>query len=149
MAVEPTTGAETARLSDARQRYVAAGVATSGLFVERAHGATIVDVSTGQRALAAGLGEWPGFDFLSLRPSGERVAIEVKGRADFGSVELTENEYIQACQQQDHYWLYAVFECAKPRPRLCRVQNPFRKLIFSEKKHFVIQDGAIFAAEEL
>ena len=29
MAVEPTTGAETARLSDARERYVAAGVATT------------------------------------------------------------------------------------------------------------------------
>ena len=39
MAVEPTTGAETARLSEARERYVAAGVATSGLFVEHAHGA--------------------------------------------------------------------------------------------------------------
>ena len=116
---------------------------------EESLGATVVDVSTAERALNAGLGEWPGFDLLSLRPTGERVAIEVKGRADFGSVELTENEYIQACQQQDHYWLYAVFECAKPRPRLCRVQNPFRKLIFHEKKHFVIQDGAIFAAEEL
>ena len=116
---------------------------------EESLGATVLDVSTAERALAAGLGAWPGFDLLSLRPSGERVAIEVKGRAEFGSVELTENEYIQACQQQDHYWLYAVFEYAKPRPRLCRVQNPFRKLIFNEKKRFVIQDGAIFAAEEL
>jgi 4-aminobutyrate aminotransferase len=44
MAVEPTTGAETARLSEARERYVARGIATSGLFVEHAHGATIVDV---------------------------------------------------------------------------------------------------------
>jgi len=111
-------------------------------------GATVLDVSTSDRALAAGLGEWPGFDLWSLRPSGERVAIEVKGRATFGAVELTENEYIQACQQQDHYWLYAVFECAKPQPRLCRVQNPFRKLVAQEKKRFVIDDGAIFAAEE-
>ncbi|GAC1348264.1 MAG: helicase-related protein [Ktedonobacteraceae bacterium] len=116
---------------------------------EESLGATVVDVSTAERALNAGLGAWPGFDLLSLRPAGERVAIEVKGRADFGSVELTENEYIQACQQQDHYWLYAVFECAKPRPRLCRVQNPFRKLVAQEKKRFVIDDGAIFAAEEL
>jgi 4-aminobutyrate aminotransferase / (S)-3-amino-2-methylpropionate transaminase / 5-aminovalerate transaminase len=44
MAVEPKTGTETARLSEARERYVARGVATSPLFVERAHGATIVDV---------------------------------------------------------------------------------------------------------
>jgi hypothetical protein len=34
--------------------------------------------------MAAGLGEWPGFDLWSLRPSGERIAIEVKGRAGFG-----------------------------------------------------------------
>jgi hypothetical protein len=116
---------------------------------EESLGAIVTDVSTAERALAAGLGEWPGFDLWSLRPSGERVAIEVKGRAGWGSVELTENEYIQACQQQDRYWLYAVFECAKPQPRLCRVQNPFRKLVAQEKKRFVIDDGAIFAAEEL
>ena len=44
MAVESKIGSETARLTAARERYVAAGVATSPLFVERAHGATIVDV---------------------------------------------------------------------------------------------------------
>ena len=99
--------------------------------VARAHeeslGAIVQDVSTAERAMAAGLGEWPGFDLWSLRPSGERIAIEVKGRAGFGTVELTENEYIQACQLQDRYWLYAIFECAKPQPRLCRVHNPFRE----------------------
>ena len=116
---------------------------------EESLGATVEDVSTAERALAAGLGEWPGFDLWSQRPTGEHIAIEVKGRAGWGSVELTENEYIQACQQQDRYWLYAVFECAKPQPRLCRVQNPFRKLVAQEKKRFVIDDGAIFAAEEL
>ena len=98
--------------------------------------------------MAAGLGEWPGFDLWSLRPNGERVAIEVKGRVGFGTVELTENEYIQACQLQDGYWLYTVFECAKPQPLLCRVQNPFKKLIVNEKKRFVINEGAIFSAAE-
>ena len=98
--------------------------------------------------MAAGLGEWPGFDLWSLRPNGERVAIEVKGRVGFGTVELTENEYIQACQLQDGYWLYTVFECAKPQPRLCRVQNPFKKLMVNEKKRFVINEGAIFSAAE-
>ncbi len=115
---------------------------------EEALGATVQDVSTAERALAAGLGEWPGFDLWSLRPSGEHIAIEVKGRAGFGTVEMTENEYIQACQLQDRYWLYTAFECAKTQPRLCRVQNPFRKLIFNEKKRFVINEGAIFAAAE-
>ena len=115
---------------------------------EEALGATVIDVSTAERAMAAGLGEWPGFDLWSLRPGGERVAIEVKGRVGFGTVELTENEYIQACQLQDGYWLYTVFECAKPQPRLCRVQNPFKKLMVNEKKRFVINEGAIFAAAE-
>jgi Domain of unknown function (DUF3883) len=134
-----------------RQRYDA-DVEVVAVQAARAHeealSATVQDVSTAERALAAGLSAWPGFDLWSLRPSGERIAIEVKGRADFGSVEMTENEYIQACQLQDHYWLYAVFECAKTQPRLCRVQNPFRKLIFSEKKRFVIDDSAIFTAAE-
>src|SRR6266516_743765 len=115
---------------------------------EEALGVTVIDVSTAERAMAAGLGEWPGFDLWSLRPGGERVAIEVKGRVGFGTVELTENEYIQACQLQDGYWLYTVFECAKPQPWLCRVQNPFKKLMVNEKKRFVINEGAIFAAAE-
>jgi len=134
-----------------RMRYDA-DVEATAVRVARAHeealGATVIDVSTAERALAAGLGEWPGFDLWSLRPGGKRVAIEVKGRVGFGTVELTENEYIQACQLQDGYWLYTVFECAKPQPRLCRVQNPFKKLMVNEKKRFVINEGAIFAAAE-
>ena len=134
-----------------RMRYDA-NVEATAVQVARAHeealGAIVQDVSTAERALAAGLGEWPGFDLWSLRPSGERIAIEVKGRASFGTVELTENEYIQACQLQDRYWLYTIFECAKPQPRLCRVQNPFKKLIVNEKKRFVINEGSIFAAAE-
>jgi len=134
-----------------RMRYDA-NVEATAVQVARAHeealGAIVQDVSTAERALVAGLGEWPGFDLWSLRPSGERIAIEVKGRAGFVTVELTENEYIQACQLQDRYWLYTAFECAKPQPRLCRVQNPFKKLIANEKKRFVINEGAIFAAAE-
>ena len=134
-----------------RMRYDA-DVEATAVRVARAHeealGATVIDVSTAERAMAAGLGEWPGFDLWSLRPGGERIAIEVKGRVGFGTVELTENEYIQACQLQNGYWLYTVFECAKPQPRLCRVQNPFKKLMVNEKKRFVINEGAIFSAAE-
>src|SRR5215813_10294399 len=54
---------------------------------EEALGATMHDVSTAERALAAGLEAWPGFDFLSRRASGEELAIEVKGRAGIGDVE--------------------------------------------------------------
>jgi hypothetical protein len=70
-----------------RMRYDA-NVEAIAVQVARAHeealGAIVQDVSTAERAMAAGLGEWPGFDLWSLRPSGERIAIEVKGRAGFG-----------------------------------------------------------------
>lgn len=143
--VVPSSDAEDRMRYDANIETIAVQVARAH---EEALGAIVQDVSTAERAIAAGLGEWPGFDLWSLRPSGERIAIEVKGRAGFGTVELTENEYIQSCQLQDRYWLYAIFECAKPQPRLCRVQNPFRKLMMNEKKRFVINEGAIFAVAE-
>jgi hypothetical protein len=46
--------------------------------------AAVRDVSTPERARAAGLTERPGFDLLSRRPEGEELAIEVKGRARIG-----------------------------------------------------------------
>jgi hypothetical protein len=106
------------------------------------------DVSTPERALAAGLGEWPGFDLLSRRPSGEELAIEVKGRASIGDVELSENEWIRACNHRDRYWLYVVYDCAKSFPMLRRVRDPFGKLIVKTKERVVIDEQAIFAAAE-
>ncbi len=115
---------------------------------EEAIGATVHDVSTAEQALAAGLEAWPGFDLRSRRPSGEELAIEVKGRAGTGNVELTENEYIKACNLRGRYWLYVVFECAKASPRLLRVQDPFGKLIVRAKGSVIIDEGQIFAAAE-
>jgi len=143
--VIPSSDPEDRLRYDATIEAIAVQVARA---YEEALGAVVQDVSTAERAMEAGLGAWPGFDLWSRRPSGEHIAIEVKGRAGFGTVELTENEYIQACQLQDRYWLYTVFECAKPQPRLCRVQNPFKKLLVNERKRFVINEGAIFAAAE-
>jgi len=115
---------------------------------EETLGATVSDVSTPERALAAGLGEWPGFDLLSHRPSGEELAIEVKGRAAIGDVELSENEWIRACNHRERYWLYVVYDCAKSFPMLRRVQDPFGKLIVKTKERVVIDEHAIFAAAE-
>src|SRR6266581_811827 len=115
---------------------------------EEALGGTVRDVSTPERALAAGLGEWPGFDLLSHRPSGEELAIEVKGRASIGDVELSENEWIRACNHRDRYWLYVVYDCAKSFPMLRRVRDPFGKLIVRTKERVVIDEQAIFAAAE-
>ena len=75
------------------------------------------------------MGDWPGFDLLSVASTGDRRAIEVKGRARAGDIELSENEWAKACNLRDGYWLYAVYDCATPRPRLVRVWSPFAKLL--------------------
>ena len=115
---------------------------------EEALGAIVHDVSTAEQALAAGLEAWPGFDLRSHRPSGNVLAIEVKGRAGIGDVELTENEYIRACNLRDRYWLYVVYDCAKSVPRLWRIQDPFGKLIVRQKGSVIVGEGQIFAAAE-
>lgn len=115
---------------------------------EEARGATVKDVSTASKARAAGLEDWPGFDLLAVHPGGETVAIEVKGRAGISNIELTENEYIKACNLRDRYWLYVVYECSKAVPRLLRIQDPFGKLIARAKNSVILDDRAIFAAAE-
>ena len=134
-----------------QQRYDAAVEAIAMQVVrayEEARGATVYDVSTAERALLAGLEAWPGFDLWSHRPGSEKLSIEVKGRAAIGDVELTENEYIRACNMRDRYWLYVVYDCAKAAPRLWRIQDPFGKLIMRAKGSVIVGEGAIFAAAE-
>jgi hypothetical protein len=80
-----------------------------------------------------GVPDNPGFDLLSARSEGERRAIEVKGRAGTGDVEVSANEWAKACNLRDGYWLYAVYDCATPSPRLVRVQDPFGKLLARSK----------------
>ncbi|MCK6483017.1 MAG: DUF3883 domain-containing protein [Phycisphaerae bacterium] len=115
---------------------------------EEALGATVRDVSTPPKARAAGLSDNPGFDLLSIHPSGERRAIEVKGRAAIADVEVTENEWAKACNLRDGYWLYTVFNCASPHPQVTRVRDPFGRLLCRAKGGVVIDESAIFAAAE-
>ncbi len=115
---------------------------------EEARGAIVKDVSTASKARMAGLEDWPGFDLLAERPGGEIIAIEVKGRAGISDIELTENEYIKACNLRDRYWLYVVYECAKTVPRLLRIQDPFGKLVTRAKNTVILDDRDIFAAAE-
>lgn len=105
---------------------------------EEAAGATVLDVSTPAGAQAAGLIDWPGFDLLSRHPDGEERAIEVKGRAGVGDVELSENEWVRADNLRQKYWLYVVYNCASDAPRLERVQDPFGKGIGRAKGGVVI-----------
>ena len=68
-----------------------------------------------------------GFDLLSVKGL-ERRRIEVKGRAGVGEVAMTWSEFSKAIELGDNYWLYVVLDCASPRPRLYRVQNPAKAL---------------------
>lgn len=105
---------------------------------EVSQGAIMKDVSKPPLAREAGLGNHPGFDLLSTYPDGQQLFIEVKGRATVGDVELTENEWIAACNLGDRFWIYAVFNCATSQPQLLRIQDPFKKLIVKTKTHVVI-----------
>lgn len=115
---------------------------------EETDGATVMDVSTPPEARDAGLSDHPGFDLLSLRPGGEERAIEVKGRAGTGNVELTENEWARACNLRNRYWLYVVYDCAGPQPRLLRVGDPFGKLLIRGRGGVIIDEKSIFESAE-
>lgn len=84
---------------------------------ERAHGRIPEDVSK----------ENLGFDVRSLEASGQRRYIEVKGRAAFGPVALTQNEWFKAQRLGDDYYLYAVMNAAG-QPDLYVVRNPAARL---------------------
>src|SRR6266545_3075140 len=115
---------------------------------EEAHGGVVRDVSKPELAIAAGLSANPGFDIESRRPGEDPRAIEVKGRASIGDIELTENEWIRACNVRERYWLYVVYDCASPHPRLLRVQDPFSKLIVKAKGGVTIDESEVFSAAE-
>lgn len=117
---------------------------------EEESGASVDDVSRPELARRAGLSDWPGFDLLSRHPDTGERAIEVKGRAHSGGIELKENEWAQACNRRDDYWLYVVFDCATPRPRLVRVRDPFGKLLAKTRNSiaYTISPRSILEAAE-
>ncbi len=115
---------------------------------EEAAGATVMDVHTPGRARAAGLTDNPGFDLMSIYPDGRRRAIEVKGRANTGDVEVSSNEWARAANLREGYWLYAVYDCATPSPRLARVQDPFGKLLARAKGSVLVSAAQVMQASE-
>lgn len=44
------------------------------------------------------------------------------------------------------YWLYAVYDCATPTPRLARVQDPFTLLLAKAKGSVLIRPQDILEA---
>lgn len=51
---------------------------------------------------------------------------------------------------RDGYWLYAVYDCATPRPRLVRVRDPFAKLLAKRRvfSAYAIPAASVQAAAE-
>jgi hypothetical protein len=143
--VVPSSDPEDRKRHDAAVEAVAVGVARA---YEEAQGAEVRDVSTPPLARAAGLTDNPGFDIVSARSDGSRLAIEVKGRAGTGEVELTENEWAKACNLRDGYWLYAVYGCSTSSPQLLRVADPFGRLLAKSKRSFLLGHRQVVEASE-
>jgi len=142
--VVPSDDPEERKRHDAEVEAIAMRVARA---YEESLGARVEDVSIPPLARAAGLTDHPGFDLRSTRPGGEARAIEVKGRAAVTHVELTENEWIKACNLRQDYWLYVVYNCAGPQPRLYRVRDPFGRLMV-RAGGVTIQQQEVFQAAE-
>jgi len=115
---------------------------------EEEHGRQVVDVSAPEKAVLQGLEAWPGFDLLSRNGTDAPRAIEVKGRAGVGEIEVSDNEWAKACNLRDRYWLYVVFNCAGSHPELHRIQDPFGKLIARAKGGIVLDAGSVLQAAE-
>ena len=116
---------------------------------EEAANARVLDVHTPDLARMAGLPDNPGFDLFSHRPGNEKRAIEVKGRAGTGDVEVSANEWAKACNLRDGYCLYAVYDCATPNPRLVRVQDPFGRILAKSKGSVMVSAKETSAAMDV
>jgi hypothetical protein len=116
---------------------------------EEASGSKVIDVHTPELSRRAGLPENPGFDLLSVRPGQKARAIEVKGRAETGDIEVTANEWAKACNMRQDYWLYAVYNCATPTPRFIRVQDPFGNLLAKTKGSVLIGAKQVIEASSV
>ena len=129
LAVPATDPAEAERF-DERVEEIAVRIVIAW---EKERNANVQDVSKPHLARQAGLPDWPGFDLLATKSRGETRCIEVKGRAGRSSIQMEANEWKQACHLGEQYWLYAVFDCATPSPRLVRVRDPFHKLLTHQR----------------
>ncbi len=99
-------------------------------------------------SLLSVIGSAGGVDLLSIRPGNGKCGIEVKGRARIGDIEVSANEWAKACNMRQAYWLYAVYDCATPSPRLVRVQDRFGSLLAKAKGSMLISAREILQASE-
>ncbi|MCW3097902.1 MAG: helicase protein [Chthonomonadaceae bacterium] len=134
--VVPLPPEEAARRRDVQAEDVALRVVRQH---EETQGAWIEDVSNPNLAT--------GYDLRSHRQDGSVLYIEVKGRAGVAPVQLTENEWRQAANHRDKYWLYTVYHCDTATPQLHRIADPFGTLV-AKDGGVVITAGSILGAAE-
>jgi hypothetical protein len=58
---------------------------------------------------------------------------------------MTANEWRQAANHRDKYWLYAVYHCDTNAPQLHRVEDPFGNLL-AKDSGVVLNASAIVSA---
>ena len=73
-----------------------------------------------------------GYDIRSKDKNGNIYYIEVKSRAAYGAVALTQNEWFKANRFKNEYYLYAVMNCSK-EPKLYIINNP-AEILDAEQK---------------
>ena len=104
---------------------------------EQGEGSTLEDVSDPH--LKA------GFDYRVLRHDASIRYVEVKGRSGRPAVEMTPNEWAQATNHRDRYWLYVVYDC-DTAPVLHRVPDPFGNLLARQTGTVRINASDVIAA---
>jgi len=60
--------------------------------------------------------------------------IEVKGYARGTPIQLTVNEWYNAQQLAETYWLYVIWDPLEPKAELVRIQNPWVKLDHAKRE---------------
>ena len=80
---------------------------------------------------------------LHIWPARWRFAL---WRAETGAYEVSANEWVKACNKRQGYWLYAIYDCAKPSPRLICVQNPFGNLLAKAKGSVLVGSKQVMEA---
>ena len=130
--VVPSQDPEETEQYDADVENIAVQVAMA---YEESFNAKVADVSRPELARRAGLTDWPGFDLLSKRSSAgdnlpEELAIEVKGRRGYGSIEMKDNEWANACNPARQILALRGLRLRHcPTPGWCGCADPFGKLL--------------------
>ena len=131
----PVEAVQTRTLRDAETIAI-----NTALEYEQNNGAEVKDVSNPNLK--------KGFDLQSRYPNGEVRYIEVKGRTGITSVDLTANEWRQAANHRNRYWLYVVYNCGT-EPKLYRCCDPFGSLIGNATGNIRINAGDIMRESEV